>query len=218
VFAHSSRSLLTHRDFPRFPEQTLFHRVARAVCEANCLPRKELYESWEVARRVRRKFRGGRVVDLACGHGLTAQLLLILDATSPEAIAVDSRLSPSAGALSAALAQRWPVLASRVAFRESELGGFELTPEDVVVSVHACGALTDLVLARAIGARARVAVLPCCHDASQSDTGSLEGWMDAALAIDAARAARLRAAGYTVHTQTIPASITPKNRLLLGAP
>jgi hypothetical protein len=32
------------------------------------------------------------------------------------------------------------------------------------------------------------------------------------------RAMKLRAAGYVVHTQTIPGSITPKNRLLLGEP
>jgi hypothetical protein len=78
--------------------------------------------------------------------------------------------------------------------------------------------LTDVVLDRAIGARARVAVLPCCHDARACDTGGLDGWMDPALAIDATRAARLAAAGYRVRTQTIPAEITPKNRLLLGEP
>jgi hypothetical protein len=44
-FDTSSRSRLTRRDLPRFPEETLFHRLARAVCEAECLPRKELYES-----------------------------------------------------------------------------------------------------------------------------------------------------------------------------
>ena len=48
--------------------------------------------------------------------------------------------------------------------------------------------------------------------------GALGGWMDAALAIDVRRAARLERAGYRVWTQTIPAAITAKNRLLLGAP
>jgi hypothetical protein len=42
--------------------------------------------------------------------------------------------------------------------------------------------------------------------------------MDPSLAIDATRVARLRAQGFTVHTQRIPVTITPKNRLLLGAP
>jgi hypothetical protein len=86
------------------------------------------------------------------------------------------------------------------------------------VSSHACGALTDVVLACAVAARARVAVLPCCHDAKACDPGALSGWMDAALAIDVMRAMRLEAAGYAVWTETIPAAITPKNRLLLGDP
>ena len=74
------------------------------------------------------------------------------------------------------------------------------------------------MLERACDARARVAVLPCCHDPDVSDTGELTGWLDAALAIDVTRAARLRARGYRVWTQTIPSGITPKNRLLLASP
>lgn len=38
---------------------------------------------------MRRLFRGGRVVDLAAGHGLLAQLMLILDDSSPYALAID---------------------------------------------------------------------------------------------------------------------------------
>jgi hypothetical protein len=40
--------------------------------------------------------------------------------------------------------------------------------------------------------------------------------MDPALAIDAVRVLRLRAVGYRVRTQLIPAAITPKNRLVLA--
>jgi len=42
--------------------------------------------------------------------------------------------------------------------------------------------------------------------------------MDGPAAIDALRAFRLEAQGYRVWTQMIPATITPKNRLLMGAP
>ena len=59
------------------------------MCEAGCLPRKELYKAWEVARRARRLFRGGRVVDVAGGHGLLAAIMLLLDDSSPRAIVVD---------------------------------------------------------------------------------------------------------------------------------
>ena len=211
-------SALTPCDLGRFGAESLFDRIGRAVCGADCLPRKELYEAWEVARRARRLFRGGRVVDLGGGHGLVAQIMLLLDDSSPAAVVVDTALPPSCGALHAALAASWPRLAGRVEFIESGLETFPLSPADIVVSVHGCGALTDTVLARACAARARVAVLPCCHDAETCDAGPLAGWLDRALAIDVMRATRVEAQGYRVRTQTIPGAITPKNRLLLGAP
>ena len=86
------------------------------------------------------------------------------------------------------------------------------------MSSHACGALTDRVLERAATARARVAVLPCCHDLDSGDAGGLSGWVDGPVAIDIVRAMRLTQQGYRIWTQAIPAGITPKNRLLLGAP
>lgn len=213
-----SRMRLKPTTARHFTGDTLFDRVARVLCEANCLPRKELYESWEVARRARRRFRGGRIVDLACGHGLVAHLMLLLDDTSPSALAVDTRLPPSARAVADAFARTWPRLTGRIVLEQRPLGQIELTPEDLVVSSHACGALTDLVISRATAARARVVVLPCCHDERTCDAGDLDGWMDPSLAIDATRARDLAARGYEVHTQLIPESITPKNRLLFGAP
>lgn len=218
AFDPGSRVKLGLRQLERFQGDTLFDRVARVVCEAECLPRKELYESWEVARRARRRFRGGRVIDLACGHALVAQLLLLLDDRSPSAIAVDVRIPESARTLAEGIARAWPRLEGRVALEQRAIDEVPIEAGDLVVSAHACGALTDRVIARAVAARARVVVLPCCHDESTCDAGGLGGWMDAALAIDATRAARLRAAGYAVHTQTIPYEITPKNRLLLGEP
>jgi len=209
---------LTDRDLARFPGETLFDRLARAVCHAGCLPRKELYEAWEVGRRTRRLFRGGRVVDLGAGHGLLAQVMLILDNSSPSAVAIDKTVPASSVRVHDALVAVWPRLAGRVSFLEAALDRFEILPGDVVVSSHACGALTDVVLDRAVSAGTRVAVLPCCHDLVANDAGVLAGWVDAALAIDIRRAQRLEARGYDVRTQTIPAEITPKNRLLMGAP
>jgi hypothetical protein len=218
AFSPASKNRLTRRDLDRFTGRTLFDRIGRAVCRAECLPRKELYEAWETARRARRILRGGRVVDLAGGHGLAAQALLILDDSSPSALVVDREIPASAALLHAAILESWPRLAGRVEFIAARLGDVALDAPDLVVSVHACGALTDVVLDRAIAARARVAVLPCCHDTRASETGGLDGWMDAALAIDATRAARLAQAGYRVRTRTIPPEITPKNRLLIGEP
>jgi len=218
MFSLASRGRLTDRDVDRFPDDTLFHRVARTVCHAGCLPRKELYEAWEMARRVRRLFRGGRIIDLGAGHGLLAEIMLLLDDSSPHALVVDKALPASTGKLYEALVQAWPRLAGRVAFVQSAVDSVDIHSTDVVVSSHACGALTDLVLDLAVAARARVAVLPCCHDLTAGDAGGLSGWVDGPVAIDIVRAMRLTQQGYRIWTQAIPADITPKNRLLLGAP
>jgi SAM-dependent methyltransferase len=214
----SSRNRLTERLLTHFAGDTLFDAIARAVCRAGCLPRKELYEAWEVARRVRRRFRGGRIVDLACGHGLLAMILLLLDDNSPEAVAVDRRIPESAPSLAQALIDTWPRLAGRLRFVETDLENVPLHRDDVIVSVHACGGLTDLVIERARAAGARMAVVPCCHDLHGADLGGLQGWLDGPLAMDAARVARLRSYGYHVITQRIPDDITAKNRLLLAEP
>jgi len=218
VFSPSSRGRLTDRDLDRFPGGTLFDRLARAVCHAGCLPRKELYEAWEVARRARRLFRGGRIVDLGGGHGLLAQTLLILDDTSPGAIVVDKAVPPSAAKLHEALVRTWPRLEGRVEFAAMGLDDVDVHGTDLVVSCHACGNLTDVVLDTAVSVRARVAVLPCCHHLKTGDTGGLSGWVDRAAAIDIMRAVRLGRCGYRIRTQTIPIDITPKNRLLIGEP
>lgn len=214
----SSKNRLTEKLVSRFSGGTLFDGIARAVCRAGCLPRKELYEAWEVARRVRRRFRGGRVVDLASGHGLLAHLLLLLDDSSPHAVAVDRRISACAPRLAASLIETWPRLQGRVRLVEAEIQSFTLCQGDLVVSVHACGGLTDEVLERAVSAKARVAILSCCHNFREQDDGGLGGWLDGALARDVNRVARLREAGYAVHTGHIPREITTQNRLLLAWP
>jgi SAM-dependent methyltransferase len=215
-FDPGSRSKLTRRDLARFGDDTLFHRIARRVCEAECLPRKELFEAWEVARRARRRLRGGRVLDLACGHGLLAQILLLLDDSSPCALAIDRRLPNSALRLSQSLNSEWPRLVGRVELVQDDISSVVANANDLLVSCHACGSLTDDVLSQAIAVGARVVVLPCCHDKVIQDQGGLGGWLDSAMAIDVTRAARLRSHEYTVHTQAIAAAITPKNRLLLA--
>ena len=214
----STKSRLTVNQLNWFPGNTLFEKIGRSVCRVGTLPGKELFEAWEVARRVRRKFRGGRVIDLACGHGLLAHIMLLLDDTSPEALAVDRHLHENAHRLAEALVESWPRLRERVHYMQTDIESVEFSSSDLIMSVHACGTLTDTVLEKAVEAGARVAVLPCCHDLERCDTGGLDGWLDGPTAVDVTRVARLRAWGYQVMTRRIPAEITPKNRLLMGHP
>ena len=143
--------------------------------------------------------------------------MLLLDRTSVEAVVVDPSTPDSAAALDRALRAAWPDLAP-VRHAGVAIEAFPLTGDDVVVSCHACGSLTDRVLDAAAAARARVAVVPCCHDFGDDRPASLDGWLAPALAIDVRRAVDLERRGYTVWTGTIPDAVTPKNRLLMAAP
>jgi hypothetical protein len=144
--------------------------------------------------------------------------MLLLDNSSAEAIIVDTAIPPSSARLHEALTTAWPRLSGRVTFVSAHIEDIVLGPGDIVVSVHACGRLSDVVLDRAATARARVAVMPCCHDLDRNDQGDLAGWMDGPLAVDAVRALRLKSQGYRIRTQSIASEITPKNRLLIGEP
>eukprot|EP00954_Amorphochlora_amoebiformis_P017481 1319431-Amorphochlora_amoeboformis.AAC.1 len=52
-----------------FQGDSVFAELGKTVCAAGCIPRKEFYESWEVAHRVHAQFEEyRRFVDLAAGH------------------------------------------------------------------------------------------------------------------------------------------------------
>src|ERR671933_602774 len=106
----SARWRLNRYSLPDFAGNTLFDAVGRVISEANCLPRKELFESWEVVSRIRRRVRGRPILELAAGHGLVAWLLLLLDPTAPGARCLDRRKPPSAERLEPALVARSPRL------------------------------------------------------------------------------------------------------------
>ena len=217
---HNRGSLnrLTTHTLHCFEGTTLFDKLARCLCGVGCMPRKELYEAWEMAKRVRRRFRGGRVIDMACGHGLLAHAMLLLDSNSESAIAVDQNLSVCGQKCADEIQKTWPRLAGRIQMRETDFGNIDLHEGDLVVSAHACGGLTDRIIDLAVAKRCRLAVLPCCHSLRKQDTGGFDAWLDGSLAIDIQRVTMLRRAGYSVRMQRIPDEITPKNRLILAEP
>ena len=100
----------------------------------------------------------------------------------------DQALPVSCSTLARAIATEWPKLRGRVTLLEASLAQVELREDDVVVSVHACGALTDAVIDAATAVRSRLAVMPCCHDVHRADTCGLTGWLHGPLAVDVVRA------------------------------
>ena len=212
----------------------LLAEVGDVAASTGVMPRKELFEAWEVATRIDAAFpRAHRVADCAAGHGLLAWLLLLLGArrgVTRTAVCVDVTMPPSADVIADAFTTRWPSLTGSLHYVE---GGIECVVADsgtLVASVHACGPLTDGVLETAVRGGAAAAVMPCCHslrkqripsalsDLTNDELRTAAAKDGAARAIDEMRIAGLRARGYSVATQRIPAQITPFNRLILATP
>ena len=256
AFRMASRSRLTPMDARRFPGDDAFSTIARAVCDADALPRKELFETWHAAIAItdalgptsldadaatttttRRRHR--RVMDLAGGHGFLAMCLLIINPRLSSAVVVDRRKPDSHERLVSSLANAFPAsrVHARLRYVEASIADATPTPCTTLVSVHACGDLSDLVLKLAAEARSPVAVVPCCHrglaparafaarlNAAVEGTSGVEGTGGSgpspicpSAAMDVARLELLRRAGFRVHARTIPREITPKNRVIVGA-
>ena len=147
---------------------SLWPQVVDTVCSAGVLPRKELFEAWEVAVCVDAAFPAiPLVADLAAGHGLLAWLLLLLGArrgVRRRAVCVDTRLPDAALSLSDAFGERWPQLRGQHQYVEGTLDAVSAAPgEALFTSVHACGPLSDRVIERAVASACPVALVPCCH-------------------------------------------------------
>ena len=230
-----SRTKLRPMHMPLFDvhHPPLLAEVGRAVCTAEVLPRKELYEAWEVATRVDAAFpMADRVADLAAGHGLLAWLLLLLArdrGCRRTAVCVDVRMPVSADTLAGAITRRFPEVASDLHYVEGGIEAIEPSPAVLLTAIHACGPLSDDVLHAALGGGAAVALLPCCHSlhkqrlVTESDpayealaASAAERGMSCAL--DDARLGKMVSHGYDTRQLYISSAITPYNRLLLGAP
>jgi hypothetical protein len=84
-----------------------------------------------------------------------------------------------------------------------------------VLGVHACGRATDGVIDRALEAGGPVGLLPCCHPkAGVPGPPTLATALGHDVATDVHRTYRLQTAGLATRWTTIPAAITPMNRVI----
>ena len=211
---------------------SLFRETALVVCDLGILPRKELYECWEVATRVHDHFPQSQIIaDLASGHGLLGWMLLLLGRhNNRRVVCVDHKMPPSAETLADAFTSHFPNLGA-YDYVEGDLARVQPSQDTLLTALHACGPLTDSVLSLSINAGCSAAVMPCCHSlrekkfASQNLHGIEMDDLKAAAkaigvpsAVDNARMGLLRAHGFEVATQQIDPQITPHNQLILATP
>jgi hypothetical protein len=247
---------------PKTDLGVLFDEFASAICLSGAVARKEVFETWTAALFIHERFFAGpecndsmrRVADVAGGHGLLAWALLVLDdhyCTTNSQAASDNKLSPppltaftidckmprSADAISATMLERYPHLEGRFDFVEARLEQLRPHPSCLLVSVHACAGLSDVLVATAAAHSCRIALVPCCHSRKKKqlegiaatslakqeyqaiiDIPSNTAIPDLADLLDNARITVLKMAGFDVDTARLPALFTAKNLLILASP
>jgi len=204
-----------------FDGDGLGEQLVRALAARRALPVKEVFESFEVFARARRKLRAPRMADLCCGHGLVGALFAAYEREVEEVVLLDRSRPASHALLLAALEEVAPWAPAKLTYVEAPLSeAAAAVPADAsLVAVHACGARTDRVLELAMQRVVRVAALPCCPQAALSRVPpALVRALGPALACDTARTLRLEQAGLVVRWDEVPSVITPMNRLLLAWP
>jgi len=208
-----------------FDETTVFGSFACVVCDLNCVPRKELFETWAMAAYVQEHFPNAkRFCDMAAGHGLLAWALLVLGNGDRSAICVDIRMPNAADKVAAAMVARWPHLESKLDYVQGKLEGVVPSPDTLLVGVHCCHVLSDAIVYLAIRGNSPLALVPCCH-AKKCLTKLLKDEFAAgktgytlAEFIDFHRMQKLKNAGFSIHVATIPETYTPKNQLIIARP
>ncbi len=202
-----------------FPEAHLSHRFVRALAARKAVSLKEILESYEFHRRVRRRVRRRVVADLCCGHGLTGVLFALHERQVEQVVLVDRRRPASTRLILDAAAEVAPWVTAKVRFRETPIEEAALPAGAGVIGVHACGLSTDQVLQKGLQSGGPVAVMPCCHSSARRHAVSgLREALGTRLAIDVDRTYRLEAAGLRVEWTSIPVAITPMNRVIIATP
>ena len=203
-----------------------------------------------------------RIVDVAAGHGLLAWALLLLSdeeernnhnhnnnssaiPTTKEphhqrheqpltVFCLDVQMPPSAELIQTSMIQQWPHLQDRFDYVEARLEQLVPHPSCLLASVHACGILSDMLVATAAEHQMPLALVPCCHSrkrkllegcASSFAKREYDDILNAkknlpnlADLLDEARMTALENAGCDVREVFIPEIFTGKNRLIMGRP
>ena len=236
-------------------QDDLFDKFATAVCHAGVVARKEVFETWASALYIHYTFLRNdnssenssgiepikRIVDVAAGHGLLAWALLLLSDHDERnndneltVFCLDVQMPPSAEIIHTNMIQQWPHLNERFDYVEARLEQLVPHKSCLLASVHACGILSDILVATAAEHQMPLAVVPCCHSrkrkllencASPFAKREYDDILNAkrslpnlADLLDGARIAALENAGCDVMEFFIPEIFTGKNRLIMSRP
>lgn len=162
-----------------------------------------------------------KFLDLCCGNGLLG--MYIATKTGKQVLATDTRKTTKYRRLEVAMGQAYDLItySFRQADIQKESFDDDISENSALVSIHACGQLTDRLIELALQHQKPFAVMPCCHKNEDpyftpKDMPRRDG--SVALYHDRVRLQYLREQGFDAHCATIDKRITSCNRIIIGTP
>jgi len=202
-----------------FTSDSLQDYFLREIAKQRMIPVKEVLETFEFFGRIRKTVRSKFVVDLFCGHGLLGILFAIFERKVEHVLLIDRKQPDSQIKLLEIAARVAPWSVDKIENRKAEINlqGDWITEGCSIVSSHACGTLSDMCIDIALKTKGSIALLPCCYPRGGCQAPqAVQTAVGLKMAYDIDRTYRLENAGYLVRWSTIPAEITPMNRVIIA--
>jgi len=193
-----------------------FTRLVWSCAEQSHIRDKEIRESLDFVARIRRIIKHKSVLEVCCGHGLVGQLLAENGAKSVHQIDIHETHSH---ALLQTYFLKNPVMFDVIDIRsqKDEILSWNF---DVVVGMHCCGDLSDIIVDIAIKKGAALCLCPCCYHGARmapSIAASMKKYSKP-LAVDAVRVATLALHGYAITMKALNISISTCNNIICATP
>ena len=183
------------------------------------LDKKELKKFIAFYEVVRGFFDNGFIVDCCCGNSFLG-FYWLLQNQDDYVISFDLKSTERSKKVRRYFKANHPGTNKRYSFRQQDItdSKFEFPENSLVLAVHACGSLTDIIIKHCVSQNLPLAVMPCCYNSKRiwwkNDDVEFKG--DLGHYIDALRLDYLRTRYKNTALESIDKSITPKNRIILA--
>ncbi len=221
-----SSSRLSARDEPRarvwLDRDDPLYGVFLRIRNQRAAVRKEFYEAAFLLDRLDPELRRAtRLWEMAAGHGMFGLFAALLHRPLEEVVHLDKRRPLSYERILELAAVDHPFLKLRSRFREGDIAsGDPIPPDALVVGLHCCGSLTDLVAEEARRSGASFAVVPCCERRallSPAARATARG-DDLPRLVRERRIERWQSWGYAIEERRLPEAVTASAHILIAKP
>lgn len=202
-----------------FKGNSLQSKILKVLADAQLLPIKEVLECFEYFAQIRKHVRSRVMCDLCCGHGLLGVIFAVFEKDVEKVYLVDKVEPPSRQKLLSEIITVAPWIEQKIINVSEEISSNSQWLEEgmSIVSAHACGSLTDLCIDVAFKVKGNIAILPCCYPKKKCPAPqAIQDDLGFETAFDIDRTYRLKNADYHIRWQSIPAEISPMNRVIVG--